>query len=167
VGPGQTITLDPGFYPGGFDVRGNLILRPGIYVLGGNVDANAQANIQGDGVLIYTTNTARLNLQSTGTIVNLRPPDPSRHSFVGADVYSGINYFQGRNNRATSWLPVSGNISLEGLIYLPNGQLNITASGTNNGLRLLVYRLQVGGTGEIVVRGRNIITSTSSPFLVQ
>lgn len=167
VQPGNTRTIDPGYYPGGFDIKGTLIMNPGIYITDKPFSANAQANITGDGVMIFLRGTACLDFNSDGMSLLLNPPDPSVHNFVGADTYEGITVFQARANATTSKLPLSGTSQCNGTIYMPRAQLDITSSGGNGGVKLIVYRLNVNGTADLIISGLNETFITGTPYLVE
>jgi hypothetical protein len=167
VGTGTTVTVNAGYYPGGFNVRGTLIMNPGIYIIDDDFSGNSLANITGNGVMIFLRNGAALDFASEGLAFTLNPPDTSIHNFAGADTYKGICIFQARNNSATSKIPLAGNAQCNGTIYLPLGQLDITASGGNGGVKAIVYRLYVNGTADVAITGLNDTWLEGTPYLVE
>jgi len=139
-----TLTLNPGFYPGGINVRGNLLMNPGVYILDGDFSANSQARINGEGVVVFLRGAANLDFSSDNMTFQLSPPS--------AGPYQGIGIFQQRGNTATSSLAVSASSRPQGTIYMPSSQLNITASGTIASVaRFVVNRLNVTGSGSFTV----------------
>ncbi|TIX34879.1 MAG: hypothetical protein E5V36_27830, partial [Mesorhizobium sp.] len=56
---GNQSTLQPGTYCKGLSLSGNVTLSPGIYVIeGGDFKASSNANISGEGVVIYLAGTS-------------------------------------------------------------------------------------------------------------
>jgi Flp pilus assembly protein TadG len=163
-----TVTLDPGYYDGGIDVQGTLNLKPGIYIIGGTgLSANAHAVISGTGVMLYITDGAGVGLQSTGMDMVLTPPDPTRDTFPGADIYQGVSIFQDRADRTAATLPLSGSFDISGTIYLPSAQLRITAGGSQTGLRLIVFDLQMRGNSALNLVAPDGLSNTGRPYLVE
>ncbi|HYE62919.1 MAG TPA: pilus assembly protein TadG-related protein [Phycisphaerales bacterium] len=159
VGTGNTRTLEPGYYPGGINVRGTLVMNPGIYILDDDFEANSQASVTGNGVMIFLRGSANMGFNSDGMTLLLNPPT--------SGLYQGVTIFQQRGNTAASSLPVSGTAIPNGTIYIPSAQLNITSSGGSGGVKLLVWRLNVSGSGTLTITGQNQISTTGNPFLVE
>ncbi|MER8841178.1 pilus assembly protein TadG-related protein [Mesorhizobium sp. M0913] len=62
-------TLNPGTYCSGLSLSGNVGLSPGVYVIqGGDFKANSNANISGDGVIIYLAGTSSVSMNGNATV---------------------------------------------------------------------------------------------------
>lgn len=167
IGTNQNVTINAGYYPGGINVRGTLTMNPGIYIVDDDFEANSGATIVGNGVMVYLRGSANLGFNSNNLNLTLNPPDPNVHSFTGVNTYAGITIFQQRGNTATSGLQVSGTVSLNGTIYIPSAQIDLTASGGSGGVKLIVWRLNVAGSGDLTITGLNDISTTGNPYLVK
>ncbi|MBZ9605524.1 pilus assembly protein TadG-related protein [Phyllobacterium chamaecytisi] len=86
----KTNALKPGTYCSGLALGGNVSLSPGVYVIkGGDFKINANAYVQGEGVLIYLAGSSRVSMNGNAT-VQLSAPT--------SGVYSGILFFGDRSN---------------------------------------------------------------------
>jgi hypothetical protein len=168
IGRQQNITLDPGYYNGGLTVQGTLHLNPGIYIIGGTgLRANSAANIIGQGVMIYITDGAAVNMNSSSTRVTLSPPDPTRDTFPGADIYAGVSMFQDRVDTAQASLPLSGSFNISGTLYFPSADIRVTAGGSQTGVSLICYDLTMRGNSALNLVAPNGIVNSGVPFLVE
>jgi hypothetical protein len=169
VKPSDNITLDPGYYNGGLDVKGMCTLNQGIYIIGGSgLHVNGLGHLYGDGVMLYLTgNNASLDMSSNGANVTLIAPDPARHSFAGVDTYAGVTIFQDRTDTQDAKLSLAGTISLNGTLYFPSNALTITSGGSEAGARFIVSELHTSGSASITIDNRKGNPTDGRPFLVQ
>lgn len=148
-------SLQPGTYSS-IVVSCPTTLASGIYVIdGGLLDLSANYNVIGNGVMFVLKNGAQLKLGGNGNdnSINLTPMEAA--DFAGtpyaanADDYSGILIFEDRNNNASQDHILNGNANtlMEGLIYLPDGNLRV--SGTNDVaaqcLQISAYTIDIRG----------------------
>jgi len=123
VSQGMTVTLEPGYYPGGFKINGgNVTLKPGIYALGGGDKKTPTGlNISGSptftarGVMFYITKSTtgvygKVDISGTPILVVTSPalnaelPDPPASEYpawmdwvyAGEGGDEGISMFQDR-----------------------------------------------------------------------
>jgi len=164
-----TVTADPGYYPGGIDVKkGNLVLNPGMYILGGPNGLSVKGGtVTGTGVTMYfTTGTgsAYANI-SLGGAMTLSAPT--------SGTYKDILFFVDRSMPydAKNGISLAGNtsITLSGTIYMPSQHLDLT--GTSDfyvGNQLIAATVEVSGTGKLIITydGRNPVT-INKVFLVK
>lgn len=124
VGPNQNKTLEPGTYCGGIDLKGTVTLRPGLYIIkGGTLSINSQANVTGEGVTFYLTDTgASFDINGGGT-VRLTAPT--------SGTYQNMLIIQDREANAGAVNKLNGNSAtfVKGAIYTPTQAISITGSG--------------------------------------
>lgn len=149
----QSRTLSPGYYSGGISAQGNsaLTLRPGIYVLDGQgIKLSGNATLSAQGVMLYIKGSGSVSLAGNGS-VTITPPDPTEHTFTGADVYQGIALFQGRSNSRDADIVGNGSMLIEGVIYFPKATLSASGNGDTLGSTIIADKLTLNGNGTIRV----------------
>jgi hypothetical protein len=148
-------TLSPGIYRGGIALGGSSVttLQPGIYVVQGGLSVSGNAQLSGNGVLIYNTYTAAnpagsLNFAGTGAI-NLSAPT--------SGPYQGIVFFQDRNQDAAVTLQANASTQIGGVFYAPIATVNVVGNGstTSNIVAggVLANKISVSGNGGITIDG--------------
>ncbi|WP_287186417.1 pilus assembly protein TadG-related protein [Mesorhizobium sp.] len=105
-------TLQPGTYCKGLSLSGSVTLSPGVYVVeGGDFKASANANISGDGVIIYLAGSSGVSMNGTAT-VKLSAPT--------SGTYSGVLFYGDRANLAGSnSFNGTADSLLTGVLYFP------------------------------------------------
>ena len=148
-------TINPGTYSSiTVSGKGFLTLTPGVYILsGGGFSVSGNGRVTGSGVSIVnmasaTGSTGSINFSGNGD-VTLTP--------TTSGPLTGILIFQPSNN--TKALTISGNASagINGTIYAPKAQLNISGNGSFTET-IIVDRLTLSGNGSNLVAA-----ATSSP----
>jgi len=172
--------LDPGYYPGGFDISsgGNITLKPGIYILGGaGLAITGSANFCAKGVMFYITGTrSEVKLMGTGNI-RVTPPDPESTDFCGADfkypegldpAYSTISIFQDRANTNPAIIRGTSLLDLDGTLYFPRAHVSLGGTGDGFGNQLIAWTIEVAGNSNITIdyRGKEPLPARKS-FLVE
>jgi len=175
--------LEPGYYSGGFYFNGgDIILQPGIYILDGGTEGKGGLVILGNtnfcakGVMFYITGTGRVNIGGTGS-VQVTPIQYDNSDFCDpnysypADIdfaYEDVSIFQARDNFNEAYIKGTGLLDLEGTLYFPSNLVNLRGEGDGFGNQLIAYRVDVRGTGDILIRydGRNRAPANKS-FLVE
>ena len=143
----KTSTLQPGIYKGGITATGGtIILSPGIYYMqGGGFNISGQANLTGNGVMIYNdpaSTSENINVSGQGSIV-LSPPTTGP--------YQGILFFQNRTSTAPVNISASPGVifSISGTFYAASAELSVTGNGTQQtiGSQYISDTLKLGGNG--------------------
>ena len=121
------VTLYPGTYCGGIDVRdrAEIEMKPGVYILrGGPFHAHSRSKIKGEGVTIFLTgNNTEVSVNGSAE-VTLKAPT--------SGTYEGFLFIQdpdsnpGEVNRING----GGSIKLVGTLYFPTQGVNVGGSGT-------------------------------------
>jgi hypothetical protein len=138
---GGAVTLSPGRYCGGGNVKGNVTFSPGVYVMdGGSMRVNATAVLNGTGVTFYFTNNATIDINGSATLTLAAPV---------TGVYQGM-LFWGDNANSASVIKFNGNASsrLTGVLYFPKAETQFLGSfsGTNGCMRIAAYKIKFGGS---------------------
>jgi Flp pilus assembly protein TadG len=151
VGPQATVTLEPGYYPGGITIRGTARFEPGIYIVG-MLDVSSHAAVTGDGITIFVTaedanNTNAYAVDITaGPLFSLKPPNPQAHTYPGANIYEGVVLFQKRGVINPAKFTFSGDTVLHGTWYFPSNAVTVAGSGRNHLARLIASELKFMGS---------------------
>jgi Flp pilus assembly protein TadG len=159
TGKGQKkqASLLPGTYTGGLVVSCQTVLAKGIYVIdGGKLDLTGNYDVTGSGVMFVLKNGAQVHFggNGQGNKVTLTPMVAS--DFAGtpyaaqAETYAGMLVFEHRNNNpGQPGHLLNGNAQslIEGLIYLPSGEMTVlgTADVASQCLQVSAYRLRISG----------------------
>lgn len=150
---GSTVTLSPGVYCGGINVKNNTyVLTAGTYILagGGLTTQDSNSHLTGTGVMFYNTfgNTSSgyesyspigINANST---VNLSAPN--------SGTYAGILFFEDHNAPASSDTYGGGASAVyQGTIYAPHAAITMygNASSSSGGAQ---YTLLIADTISLV-----------------
>ena len=151
-------TINPGTYSS-ISVSGNglLTLTPGVYILaGGGFNVSGNGRVTGSRVSIVNSASAT---GSTGSISFIGNGDVTLTPTTSGPL-TGILIFQPTNN--VKDLTISGNAAsaLNGTIYAPKAQLNITVNG-NLTETIIVDRLSLSSNGSNLVSA-----ATASPAVI-
>jgi hypothetical protein len=150
----STATLDPGYYPAGISSKGNLTLRPGVYVLdGAGLDIAAQANVVGHGVMFYLKGTGAVNI-SGGPSMDVTPIDPTIIDTADARRYQGMLIFQDRANVAMVKIGGGSNLNLAGAIYAPTAHVNLSGNAGIYGSQVVADTAEIGGNSNVIIDDR-------------
>lgn len=154
-GRNRQASLQPGTYSG-LVIGCTTQFASGIYVIdGGVLDLAANYNVTGTGVMFVLKNGATLKLGGNGNdnSINLTPMTSA--DFAGtpyesrADELADILIFEDRNNNPTQDHILNGNSNtlVEGLIYLPDGNLRVsgTADVAAQCLQISAYTIDIRG----------------------
>ena len=137
----QFVTLNPGIYCGGLELRSNsgATLNPGMYIMKpsttkpGKLLLNSNTAIAGTGVFMYFTGS----LSGVGSVIDLNSNSSVNLTAPASGPYAGVVFFQDPNlvghlNRLRS----NSNKRYVGAVYLPtndvlmdsNGEININSN---------------------------------------
>jgi hypothetical protein len=165
---GTSVTLQPGIYYGGWDIRNNVVLTlsPGMYIFaGGGVTLNAGGSItsvQGSGgtpapVMFFntddpSTHSGQANIDFTATsTLSLRP--------IASGPYQNILMWNdGNGSNPTASISLGGQTVLDiaGTIYSPKGNVileggsGVGGSPTNRAaIQIIAWQWDIGGNGTL------------------
>jgi hypothetical protein len=138
--PNVPKTLDPGVYCGGMDLSGTNTLNPGIYVIdGGDLRINANAIVNGDGVMFFLTNGATVHFNGSAEI-NL--------TAATSGTYAGVLMYGDRDQgNAENIFNGTADSSFTGALYFPTQQVthNGNFSGASGCLRIVSKSIDLRG----------------------
>jgi hypothetical protein len=148
ISPSVTTTLSPGRYCNGLTIQGTVTLSPGVYVIDkGTFTVNSQAHLTGEGVTIILTgddpkDVATVKLAG-GADLDLRAPTAAEDP-----TWKNILFFQDPMG-ATSESNIAGgsDLQLDGIIYMPGGDLSFTGNSGQHADCLLMVANQVTFAG--------------------
>lgn len=154
---GNNVTLSPGRYCGGLNIKGSgVTLSPGTYYVdAGDLTSNAGANFSGTGVtfVLTATNPSQIgHVKMNGnTTANLISPH-------NGSVYDGILFYQdpaasstiSGNTGVNSFLG-GANLNLSGVLYFPQQEVDFTggASASPACLQIVARKVTFLGSSNI------------------
>ncbi|MBC4019300.1 Tad domain-containing protein, partial [Siccirubricoccus deserti] len=122
VKPGETVVAQPGIYSY-MQLQGNTTFSPGIYYVQGDVSTSAQSgtiSLAGQGVTIVFCGS----LSATGgSAFNMTAA--TRKTAVGGAIPGFLLVGSSKCKKANSFTTVGTTSILNGVIYLPNGELSM------------------------------------------
>lgn len=132
---------------GGLDVKGDLTLRPGVYVIdGGDLKVNSGASIKGDNVTIILTGN------SPGKMANLDISGSASVDLTATDdggEWDGVLIYQDpMGSTHTSNINGGSTLGLEGIVYMPNGDVQFNGNAGQHADCLLLVASTVNFGGE-------------------
>ena len=154
-GQNRQASLLPGTYRG-LVISCNTVLARGIYVIdGGLLDLTFNASVVGNGVMFVLRNGAQMRLGGMGNANALNLTPMVAADFAGTAYASqaanlaGILVFEDRNNNPSNDHIFNGNSNslIEGLIYLPDGNLRVngTADVAAQCLQISAFTIDING----------------------
>lgn len=154
--PNNGVTLQPGYYPNGFNLNSNVsvTLAPGLYYMGGSINVNSGATLAGTGVELYfASGTLQLN---SGSTAQLTAPTATSST---AGTTAGMLDWQASNNSSGMNIDSGSSSYFQGVIYLPDAELTLNSgSGVtiNSGATYTaidVNEMMVNSGGTFVING--------------
>lgn len=148
VGSGGTLSLNANqgtMYlktGGGNSIQGTLNLGPGTYVVKGDVKLTTSGSMYGDGVSLIVCGS--IDSAATSVIDLSAPTQSDGYGFTGVAIAA--------NGTAKSTINGGNNTSIDGLIYVPNGNLIFAghSDATGSGcLQLVANVVTISGTSDI------------------
>ncbi len=174
----RTVTLNPGYFAGGIDVKnGTVTLRPGVYAFGGGKNGGSglvvkNATVTGTGVLVYITGDptgtktgvrtayGMISLDTNADVQLVSRGDVSPSDGIGVNDETGVVLWQDRNDGN----PVSlgqGNdgSSLKGTLYFPRADVEMRGNPVRGTCQLIARTLWVRGNINLNIAydGRNVV----------
>lgn len=133
-------TLSPGTYCSGMNLKGNVTLSPGVYVVQGSFKINANAAIIGSGVTIFMSGSSTVSMNGNAS-VKLSAPT--------SGAYSGVLFYGDRTGiAASSTFNGTADSLLTGAIYFPKQQVNYLGnfSGNSGCTQIVANTIQWSGS---------------------
>jgi len=161
VRPRQNITINPGRYCGGLVIRGTVQMNPGVYIIDkGSFQVNSSAQVVGDGVTIILTgdsdsNVASISINGSAELDLSAPTLAETQSiaeFNNNTDWAGVLFYQDRlGDGIQNTINGGADINLDGIIYMPTGELTYNGSSTQSAqcLLMITERVNFGGTNDI------------------
>lgn len=157
VSPSQTVTISPGRYCNGMDIKGRVTMNPGVYIVDrGAFKINSQAEVVGDGVTIILTGSSPSNVATLqingGAELDLRAPTEAEATAAGDADWAGILFYQDELGDGTQHTVNGGaDINMEGIIYMPTAELTYNGNSSQSAqcLLMITERIRFGGTNRI------------------
>lgn len=148
VRPAQNVTLNPGRFCHGLDLKGDVTLNPGVYIVDGNsLSINSQARVRGEGVTFVLTGPNANSIATVsingGADVELTAPDDAQDP-----LWAGILFYQDPRGVATHTINGGADLEFEGIIYMPTGDISFSGGSTQKAECLLLISLRVRFTGD-------------------
>jgi Flp pilus assembly protein TadG len=149
VNPNTSQSITPGRYCNGITVRGELHLAPGVYIVDrGEFKVNSQGSIHGEGVTIILTGNSPSNVATTdiagGAQVDLRAPTEAENP----DWHNILIYQDPMAEFPLNKLAGDSNFNMEGIVYLPRGDVRFAGSSGQHAECLLLVANRVNFVGE-------------------
>jgi Flp pilus assembly protein TadG len=144
VQPNQTKTLQPGVYCGGLDLKGNVTLDPGLYVIkDGPLSMNSSGTISGTGVTFY--------LIGSNAGFDLNGGAKLELTAMTSGPYAGLLLIQDRASNVGGTSKINGNAAttLTGVIYAPTQTVKMNGTGafgqSNPLMSLIADKVSISG----------------------
>ncbi|HUB18635.1 MAG TPA: Tad domain-containing protein [Acidobacteriaceae bacterium] len=159
--PNNGATLQPGYYPNGFNLNSNVsvTLSPGLYYMNGSINVNSGATLSGTGVELYFENgTLQLN---SGSTAQLTAPTTTSAT---AGTTAGMLDWQASNNSSGMDIDSGSTSYFQGVIYLPDAELTLN-SGSNVTLNSGASYTAIDVQNLMVNSGENFVINGSGGYL--
>jgi hypothetical protein len=173
VGGTMTLTLTPGYYPGGFQLTGpdtggkKFKLLPGVYAVGGGDGTGGASGLvihggifEALGVMIYATAApgsewAKVDLNGGDVTIyeGLNPDnwaDEPYPAYPGSD-YKYIAIFQDRANPQVAEFNGNTALDLKGTLYFPTAHMQFQGTGIEAGTQLIAGSIETFGNTEMTI----------------
>jgi Flp pilus assembly protein TadG len=179
LGPAGVIdadgTYNPGYYPYGVDLDSSetAFLNPGYYMFGeggaspndGGMQLTGSAYVTGYGVTLFIDEDAGVDISGTGAGMTLTPPG-------AGDPFEGVSMFHHRDNDGNSESKLTGDglLSIEGIIYVPSGEVVLGGTPGQEIGALWAAKVTTEGTTGFVFTGKGLPVNESNElysYLVQ
>ena len=144
---------------GDLDVKGDLTLAPGKYIISdGDFKVNSGAHITGSDVTIILTGSSKTKMAD----ININgSADVNLSATTDGSEWDGVLFFQDPSGSQNSSTIAGGaNLSMDGIVYLPNGDVSFTGNAGQYADCLLLVASTVDFGGE----SKFDYDSTACPF---
>ncbi|MEZ5682037.1 MAG: pilus assembly protein TadG-related protein [Erythrobacter sp.] len=154
VSPSSTVTTEPGVYCGGMKLQGTVKMKAGLYIIKSGtfqVNSNADVSLYGNGGVTIILTGKNANTVATVSINGDAKLDLTAPTSAENATWAGILFYQDRMGDANHTVNGGADINLEGIIYMPTGDLTYNGGATQSAQCLLIVteRVRFGGTNNI------------------
>ena len=154
VSPRDTAITEPGVYCNGMKLQGRVRMKAGLYIIKSGtfqVNSGAEVELFGNGGVTIILTGKNANTVATVSIngdaeLDLKAPTSDENA-----TWAGILFYQDPMGSATHTVNGGADINLEGIIYMPTGDLTYNGDATQSAQCLLIVteRVRFGGTNNI------------------
>lgn len=134
-----SVTLKPGTY-GSLEIRGNVSLRPGNYIIdGGALRFTSQSVVTGENVTFFLLNGAEVDFHGSASI---------RVTAAATGAWAGFSLVAARNNTAPAVINGNTGSVLTGIIYMPaSKEIQYSGNGSVDGecVRIIAQEITITG----------------------
>jgi hypothetical protein len=146
-GAGATHTISPGRYCGTLELRRDVTLEPGVYVVEGGVEITSTANVVGNGVTIYIKGNGEFRSNGNANIQLSAPTEGD---------YRGVLFFADQEQGSTSARHVmngTASSTFSGAFYAPRGEIDVLGVNSSNGgcVQIVANRIRFTGNSTVSV----------------
>lgn len=132
--------------PGIYDViitsgSAKVRLLPGIYVIRQNFLARNSSQIRGEGVTIISQGDFKVD-NSSQMKISAPTEGPTK----------GIAFFQSRANTKTATIAASGQLTVDGTLYVPTGSLSVANSGILTCTGITANTVKISNSGQVILK---------------
>ena len=152
--PSETVTLAGNKrYCNGLTLQGTAKLNGGIYIIDGGslkINSGAVVELAGTGGVTFILTGTNKNIATVsvngGASIDLRAPTASENA-----TWAGILFYQDNSAEATHTFNGGAGIDMDGIIYMPTGNLGYNGSSSQSAQCLLIVtnRVSFSGTNKI------------------
>lgn len=122
----------------------SMTFGSGLYCVGGKLNLSGSGTISGAGVTFYTESSTSV---SGGSNISLSAPTSGS--------YSGVLFFQARNDSSTLTISGSSGTMVQGILYAPTAAVTLSGSGSGTSMSLDVV------TDTLTVTGNGTFTNSN------
>ena len=160
-GKSKYAELYEGTYKGGITVKCDTVLNSGVYVIdGGSLDLTGNYSTIGNKVLFILKNGAEIKFGGSGNSNQLNLTPMEADDFIGkpyagkAEDFQNVLVFEIPNEglaRPDHQINGNSDTLMEGLIYLPSGEIKINGTGKVSAqcLQISAWKIRVLGTADL------------------
>jgi len=159
-------TFDPGYYPKGLNATAseNIHLKPGSYMFGDSLKLGGSAYITGDGVTLFFDKNVDVDISGSGAGMALTPPSDG--------AFKGLTYFMHRQSSGSALCKIGGGgiFKVEGIIYVPSGELVMGGTPGKEIGAILVKTARTEGVTSYTITGKGVpklSDEVTAAYLVQ
>jgi Flp pilus assembly protein TadG len=159
-------SYEPGYYPKGLNATASedIHLNPGSYMFGDSFKLGGSAYITGEGVTMFFDKNVDVDISGSGAGMSLTPP--------AEGPFKGLTYFMHRQSTGPALCKIGGGglFHVEGIIYVPSGELVMGGTPGKEIGAILVKTAQTEGTTGYTITGKGVpklSDEISSVYLVE
>jgi len=147
-----TGTYEPGYYPKGMSIAASdvVTLKPGNYMFGDDVKLNGSSQVFGSGVTLFFDKDVHVDVAGSEAGMQLTPPD--------AGQFMGITFFTHRQSDGPAVVKIGGGgiFKVEGIIYVPAGELVLGGTPGKEIGAILVFSAKTEGVTGYTITGKGV-----------